>query len=99
MDRKARKLNKRDIAEKIVRRYWPDDVPAGQPSLRARYFTLIEDSPFTLEEIEFLRAIERFKSEKNRPHPTMQDIFKIASDMGYRLVAEPEPVAKRERMS
>jgi len=43
----------------------------------------IEEGELTLEEIEFVRAIDRYKRKFNRPFPTWSEILAIVKELGY----------------
>lgn len=39
---------------------------------------------YTDEELEFLKAVERYRRETKRPYPTCTEILAIAKSLGYR---------------
>jgi hypothetical protein len=43
----------------------------------------VEEGDLTLEEIEFVRAVDRYKRKFNRPFPTWSEILAIVKDLGY----------------
>lgn len=43
----------------------------------------IEEGELTLEEIEFIRAIDRYKQKFNRPFPTWSEVLAIVKELGY----------------
>jgi len=43
----------------------------------------VEEGELTLEEIEFVRAIDRYKRKFNRPFPTWSEILAIVKELGY----------------
>jgi len=43
----------------------------------------IEEGDLTLEEIEFIRAVDRYKRKFNRPFPTWSEILAIVKELGY----------------
>ena len=43
----------------------------------------IEEGELTLEEIEFVRAVDRYKRKYNRPFPTWSEILAIVKELGY----------------
>ena len=49
------------------------------------------------EELAFLKAIDRFKREHRRPHPSLEEIFALAHWLGYRKVAAQVCLPKRSR--
>ena len=49
----------------------------------------------TNDETEFLKAIDRYKRVNSRPHPTWQEVFAVAVALGYRKVAQPQPMPRK----
>jgi hypothetical protein len=45
-------------------------------------------SEYTDEEREFMMAVDRYKRERQRPHPSWREILAVARSLGYRRVAE-----------
>ena len=43
----------------------------------------VEEGDLTLEEIEFVRAIDRYKRKFNRPFPTWSEVLAIVKELGY----------------
>jgi hypothetical protein len=43
----------------------------------------IENGELTLEEVEFVRAIDRYKRKYRRPFPTWSEVLLIAKELGY----------------
>ena len=43
----------------------------------------IENGELTLEEVEFIRAIDRYKRKYDRPFPTWSEILLIVKQLGY----------------
>ena len=43
----------------------------------------IENGELTLEEVEFIRAIDRYKRKYNRPFPSWSEILLIVKELGY----------------
>ena len=43
----------------------------------------VEEGDLTLEEIEFVRAVDRYKRKFNRPFPTWSEILAIVKELGY----------------
>jgi hypothetical protein len=39
---------------------------------------------YTIEQLEFLRAIERYKRENGRPFPTWTEVLEVVFGLGYR---------------
>ena len=43
----------------------------------------IENGELTLEEVEFIRAIDRYKRKYDRPFPSWSEILLIVKELGY----------------
>lgn len=43
----------------------------------------VEQGDLTLEEIDFVRAVDRYKRKFNRPFPTWSEILAIVKELGY----------------
>ena len=46
----------------------------------------------TEEQFEFLMAIDQYKRANQRPFPSWTEILEIIKAIGYRKVAEPQPL-------
>lgn len=46
------------------------------------------------EQLVFLLAIEEYKRANVRPFPTWTEVLEIIKALGYRRVAEPQPLAE-----
>jgi hypothetical protein len=51
-----------------------------------------EEGEMTEEQFEFLMAIDQYKRANQRPIPTWTEILEIIKAIGYRKVAEPQPL-------
>ena len=49
-------------------------------------------SNYTPDELEFIKAVDKYKREKRRPFPTFVEILHIAKELGWRQVAPNDPV-------
>ncbi len=54
----------------------------------SRYFVDLEGPGYSAAELEFFRAIDRYK-RAGHPHPTWAEVLAVAKALGYRCVAEP----------
>ncbi len=43
----------------------------------------VEDMEYTDAELEFFRAVEKFKADKHEPFPTLRDLLRILTELGY----------------
>ena len=48
------------------------------------------------EQFEFLMAIEEYKRANTRPFPTWTEILEVVKALGYRQVADPQPLAESQ---
>lgn len=46
----------------------------------------------TEEQFDFLMAIDQYKRANQRPFPSWTEILEIIKAIGYRKVAEPQPL-------
>ena len=46
----------------------------------------------TDEQFEFLMAIDQYKRANQRPFPTWTEVLEVIRALGYRKVAEPQPL-------
>lgn len=51
------------------------------------------------EQFEFLMAIDEYKRRNKRHFPTWTEVFEVIKALGYRKVAEPQPLEKTEKAS
>jgi hypothetical protein len=47
-------------------------------------------SEYTADEVDFLRAMDRYKVQTHRTHPDCRDVLRVLYALGYRRVAPPE---------
>lgn len=51
-----------------------------------------EEGQMTDEQFEFLMAIDQYKRANQRPFPTWTEVLEVIKALGYRKVAEPQPL-------
>ena len=51
-----------------------------------------EEGEMSDEQFEFLMAINEYKTQNSRPFPTWTEVLEVIKAIGYRKVAEPEPL-------
>jgi hypothetical protein len=44
---------------------------------------------YSLNEVEFMRAMDAYKRKSGRPFPTWSEVLEVMMSLGYRKVAEP----------
>jgi hypothetical protein len=55
-----------------------------------------EEGNMSEEQFEFLMAIEEYKKKNVRPFPTWTEVLELIKALGYRKVAEPQPLGKKQ---
>ena len=52
-----------------------------------------EEGQMSDEQFEFLMAVDEYKRKNTRPFPTWTEVLELIKALGYRKVAEPQPLA------
>jgi len=52
-----------------------------------------EEGHFSDEQFEFLMAIDEYKRKNTKHFPTWTEVLEVIKALGYRKVAEPQPLA------
>lgn len=77
------------IHERRTKKPSPSSAGAGnsQPKERRRRVdpTTFEKQ-YTIDEIEFMNAMQQFKSQSGHPFPTYDEVLRVATRLGYRKV-------------
>jgi hypothetical protein len=50
---------------------------------------LVQDMEYDDEELEFFRAVDRFKSQTHDPFPTLRDLLRLLKGLGYSRGIKP----------
>jgi len=104
VDRRA----KRDRRESAGRRESADrraqDVPVAKErrqverrvkvSRRRQIDPTTCERDYTVDEIEFMSALDEYKRSSGRMFPTCSEVLEVLTKLGYRKRAEPEPSAE-----
>jgi hypothetical protein len=51
-----------------------------------------EEGQMSDEQFEFLMAIDEYRRKNARPFPTWTEVLEVIKAMGYRKIAEPQPL-------
>jgi len=83
-----------DRRESVVdRRLWLDRR-RGPGRRRADERKSAEEGQMSDEQFEFLMAIDEYKRKNTRPFPTWTEVLEVIKALGYRRVAEPQPLTQ-----
>lgn len=50
---------------------------------------------YSIDEVEFMRAMDDYKRKSGRPFPTWSEVLEVLMSLGYRKVAEPAEMTWR----
>ena len=56
-----------------------------------------EEGQMSDEQFEFLMAIDEYKRKNMRPFPTWTEVLEVIKALGYRKVAEPQPLERAKK--
>ena len=83
-----------DRRETVVDRRLGLDRRRGPGRRRSDDRKAAEEGHMSDEQFEFIMAIDEYKRANSRPFPTWTEVLEIIKALGYRKVAEPEPLCK-----
>ncbi len=83
--------------ESVVDRRLGLDRRRGPGRRRSDDRKAAEEGQLNDEQFEFLMAIDVYKSSNQRPFPTWTEVLEVIKALGYRKVAEPEPLDGAEK--
>lgn len=53
--------------------------------------------PYTADELEFMLAMERYKTEQRRPFPAWSEVLAVVRELGYRKGTADQPVVTSDK--
>ncbi|MGA1979364.1 MAG: hypothetical protein ABSG99_02200 [Sedimentisphaerales bacterium] len=80
--------------QNVVDRRLGLDLRRGPGRRRSDVRKSAEEGQMSDEQFEFLMAIDEYKRKNTRPFPTWTEIFEVIRTLGYRKVAEPQPLGQ-----
>jgi hypothetical protein len=87
-DRRGGDRRKRSIPVAVERRSGKDRR-AQQGERRRQIDPTTCERDYSVDEIEFMKAMDQYKRENRRPFPTWSEVLEVLRALGYRRVAEP----------
>jgi len=87
----------RDRRQSVVDRRLGLDRHRGPGRRRSDDRKAAEEGQMTDEQFEFLLAIDEYKRKNARPFPTWTEVLEVIKALGYRKVAEPQPLGQVKR--
>ncbi len=86
-DRRGNDRRKRSIPVAIERRSGTDRR-AQQGERRRQIDPTTCERDYSIDEIEFMKAMDQYKRDNRRPFPTWSEVLEVLRALGYRKVAE-----------
>jgi hypothetical protein len=87
-DRRGTDRRKRSIPVAVERRSG-QDRRAQQGERRRQIDPTTCERDYSIDEIEFMKAMDQYKRDNRRPFPTWSEVLEVLRALGYRKVAEP----------
>jgi len=84
----------RDRRQNVVDRRLGLDRHRGPGRRRSDERKAAEEGHMSDEQFEFVMAIDEYKRANSRPFPTWTEVLEVIKALGYRRVAEPQPLAE-----
>jgi len=83
----------KDRRESVVDRRLGLDRRRGPGRRRSDERKAAEEGQMSDEQFEFIMAVNEYKKKNTRPFPTWTEVLELVKALGYRKVAEPQPLA------
>jgi hypothetical protein len=80
----------RQIPVALERRKGRDRRQQGERRRNVNPTTCERD--YTEDEVLFMKAIDQYKRDNRRPFPTWSEVLEVLYALGYRKVADPQPL-------
>lgn len=83
-----------DRRQNVVDRRLGLDRRRGPGRRRSDERKSAEEGQMSDEQFEFLMAVDEYKRKNTRPFPTWTEVLELIKALGYRKVAEPQPLGQ-----
>jgi hypothetical protein len=87
----------KDRRENVVDRRLGLDLQRGPGRRRSDQRKSAEEGEMSDEQFEFLMAIDEYRRKNARPFPTWTEVLEVIKILGYRKVAEPQPLSRTKK--
>ncbi len=91
-DRREALPRRDDRRQDVVDRRSGLDRRRGPGIRRSEDRRSAEEGEMTAEQFEFLQAVNEYKQVNNRPFPTWTEVLDVIKALGYRQVADRQPI-------
>lgn len=82
----------KDRRQNVVDRRLGLDRKRGPGKRRSDERKSAEEGQMSDEQFEFLMAVDEYKRKNAKPFPTWTEVLELVKALGYRKVAEPQPL-------
>lgn len=89
----------RERRQNVIDRRLGLDRRRGPGRRRSEERKAAEEGQMSDEQFEFVMAIDEYKRANSRPFPTWTEVLDVIKALGYRRVAEPQPLAESQAAS
>jgi hypothetical protein len=89
----------KDRRENVVDRRLGLDLQRGPGRRRSDQRKSAEEGEMSDEQFEFLMAIDEYRRKNARPFPTWTEVLEVIKILGYRKVAEPQPLSRSKKQA
>jgi len=87
----------KDRRRNVIDRRLGLDRRRGPGRRRSEERKSAEEGQMSDEQFEFLMAIDEYKKKNSRAFPTWTEVLEVMKAMGYRKVAEPQPLKTKAK--
>jgi hypothetical protein len=87
----------KDRRQNVVDRRLGLDLQRGPGRRRSDERKSAEEGQMSDEQFEFLMAIDEYRRKNSRPFPTWTEVLAVIKTLGYRKVAEPQPLSRSKK--
>jgi len=87
-ERRTRKIHRHDESADVSGEQ-PEIVDRRKQDRRRQIDPTTCERDYSLNEVEFMRAMDDYKRKSGRPFPTWSEVLEVLMSLGYRKIAEP----------
>ncbi len=87
-ERRTRKIHRHDESAAVAGDQ-PEVIDRRKQDRRRQIDPTTCERDYSLNEVEFMRAMDDYKRKSGRPFPTWSEVLEVLMSLGYRKVAEP----------
>jgi hypothetical protein len=88
IERRTRKIHRHDESADLSSDQ-PEITDRRKQDRRRQIDPTTCERDYSLNEVEFMRAMDDYKRKSGRPFPTWSEVLEVLTSLGYRKIAEP----------